>query len=192
MRRALLLPLLAAKAAAQGPSRPLHCSEWRDGFGEEVIVETELGKINGTRCGHLDHFLGVRYGEPPLRRLRFAPAVPKRRWAPQVMDATFYGPSCYTGGHKPQPYNASEDLFWDDGHLLNLTGSGGSEDCLWLNINRPAPAGEEPPSALLPVMVWIRACPANSSSFPATLADANLPLLLLSAGRRRRLHIRSA
>ena len=62
MRRALLLPLLAATAAAQGPSRPLHCSEWRDGFGEEVIVETELGKINGTRCGHLDHFLGVRYG----------------------------------------------------------------------------------------------------------------------------------
>lgn len=93
-----LLPLLLPSACADEdvPSRPLHCPSEKNGVGVSVLVETELGLINGTRCGHLDHFLGVYYAEPPLGPLRFRPAVPKKKWAPTVMDATWYGCSRFS------------------------------------------------------------------------------------------------
>ena len=81
--RQLLLPqlLLAASSLPAGrsqPSRPLLCPSPKDGFGVPALVETELGLINGTRCGHLDHFLGVSYGEPPLGPLRLFDGEPER------------------------------------------------------------------------------------------------------------------
>ena len=153
--RQLLLPqlLLAASSLPAGrsqPSRPLLCPSPKNGFGVPALVETELGLINGTRCGHLDHFLGVSYGEPPLGPLRFRPAVPKRKWAPKVMDATWYGPSCYTAGTKPSP-NSTAGFF--AGKPFNITDDPGDEDCLWIDIFRPAPDSEAP--ELLPVMVWV-------------------------------------
>ena len=92
-----LLPLLlpSARADEDVPSRPLHCPSEKNGVGVSVLVETELGLINGTRCGRLDHFLGVYYAEPPLGPLRFRPAVPKKKWAPTVMDATWYAAAAF-------------------------------------------------------------------------------------------------
>ena len=99
-----LLPLLlpSARADEDVPSRPLHCPSAKNGVGLPVLVETELGLINGTRCGHLDHFLGVYYAEPPLGPLRFRPAMPKKKWAPRVMDATWSAAvSCPSPTHSP-------------------------------------------------------------------------------------------
>ncbi len=151
----LLLP--TSSRAQDYPTRPLHCPAENDGVGESVLVNTELGVVNGTRCGHLDQFLGVYYGEPPLGPLRFRPAVPKKKWAPKVMDATFYGPSCYTGGQPPSP-NASTGFF--AGRPFNMTDDPGDEDCLWLDIFRPAP--DLAAAELIPVMVWVSTASQSS------------------------------
>lgn len=161
----LLLLLLHTASLIRGqgyPTRPLHCPSRKDGVGAPVLVETELGQINGTRCGHLDHFLGVYYGEPPLGPLRFRPAVPKAKWAPKVMDATWYGPSCYTGGQPPSP-NSSTGFF--DGKPFNMTDDPGDENCLWVDIFRPSPDPEA--RELLPVMVWVSTpCSGSTVSAP--------------------------
>ena len=166
MRLLQLLAVIASANAQHGPTRPLHCPALKDGVGKPVLIETELGQINGTRCGHLDHFLGVYYGEPPLGPLRFRPAVPKKKWAPKVMDATFYGPSCYTAGRKPSP-NSSTGFF--AGKPFNLTTDPGDENCLWVDVFRPAPASGATEKELLPVMVWI-----HGGGFTSGRGDVNM------------------
>ncbi|ORY59273.1 lipase [Pseudomassariella vexata] len=97
--------------------------------------------LNGTYTGaHLpvwsqDVFLGMPYAQPPLGDLRFRrPQSINTSFASEgVRNATSYGYSCMQYG-----YNYSPGL---------------SEDCLTINVVRPAGVVSE--KKLLPVLVWI-------------------------------------
>jgi len=98
-------------------------------------VKTELGVVEGKDDGVVRAFLGIPYAAPPVGDLRWKPPVPAAKWT-GVRKATEFGPRCMQG-----------DVFGD----MVFRDAGGSEDCLSLNVWVPT----KPPSAKLPVMVWI-------------------------------------
>jgi para-nitrobenzyl esterase len=92
---------------------------------EEVRVEIDSGELAGTTQDGVTIFKGIPYAAPPVGPLRWRPPQPVAPWA-RVRSARRYGPVA------PQP------------------GAGGpamvsSEDCLYLNIWRPAQASEGRP-----------------------------------------------
>ena len=96
--------------------------------------QTQNGKVTGFTSGTLDEFLGIRYAAPPTEALRWQPpqAVPADMATHQALA---FGPHC--------------------AQLASAYGVGSnSEDCLYLNIYRPAGVVHKH-SAPLPVMVWI-------------------------------------
>lgn len=91
-------------------------------------LATSTGCILGDRSGALEQWLGVPYAEPPIGPLRFARTVPISPWT-EPLEADAFGDVCLqadTSGFIPEVY--------------------GSEDCLTLNIFRPA--GTEADAAL--------------------------------------------
>ncbi|KAI9051827.1 hypothetical protein LZ554_004089 [Drepanopeziza brunnea f. sp. 'monogermtubi'] len=96
---------------------------------------------NGTYAGRYvpewqqDHFLGIPYATPPVGALRFARPKSLNTSFTGIRNTTAYGPSCYQ-------YPNSQFTY------LEL-----SEDCLTLNIVRPARTTQE--EKLLPVLVWV-------------------------------------
>jgi para-nitrobenzyl esterase len=98
-------------------------------------VKTELGVVEGKEQGAVHAFLGIPYGAPPVGDLRWKLPVPAAKWT-GVRKATEFGPHCMQG-------KVFDDMVFRD--------SGGSEDCLSLNVWVPA----KPASEKLPVMVWI-------------------------------------
>lgn len=102
-----------------------------------LIVKTDRGKVRGQMSadGQVRTFLGIPYAAPPVGMLRWKPPQPPAKWR-GVRPATSFGPHCM------QPHLYADMIFRD---------SGGSEDCLTLNVWTPA----RKKSANLPVMVWI-------------------------------------
>ncbi|KAF4556295.1 Carboxylesterase-like protein 15 [Elsinoe fawcettii] len=94
-------------------------------------VQVKNGTIQGrySEQWQQDQFLGIPYAQPPVGNLRFRQAQSINTSYDGVLDATRYGYSCYQFGSS-----------------FNL-----SEDCLTLNVVRPA--GYE--NKTLPVLVWI-------------------------------------
>ncbi|ATB34194.1 hypothetical protein MEBOL_007695 [Melittangium boletus DSM 14713] len=92
-------------------------------------------------------WLGVPYAKPPVGSLRWMPPVAPDAWS-GVRPARQFGASCAQGGRffSPAPDNAPFGLSVRDG----LGKPVGSEDCLTLNIWRPANTTEK-----LPVIVFI-------------------------------------
>lgn len=98
-------------------------------------VKTGEGIVEGKEDGAVRTFLGIPYAEPPVGDLRWKAPVPAAQWK-GIRKATDFGLHCMQGR-----------VFGD----MNFRDSGGSEDCLTLNVWLPA----KPASAKLPVMVWI-------------------------------------
>ncbi|XP_077520195.1 acetylcholinesterase-like [Amblyomma americanum] len=86
----------------------------------QVTVSGAFGSVTGigklTAGRHVYAFLGVPFGEPPLRGARFRKAAPRQ---PEVFDGRKPGPACFQEG---------------EGGSVR---SGVSEDCLHLNIWTP-------------------------------------------------------
>jgi para-nitrobenzyl esterase len=95
-----------------------------------LVVETHDGKLRGLSTGVVDEFMGIRYAAPPVGKLRLASPAAPAPWD-GIHDANQPGAVC------PQ---------------FVTSGVVGDEDCLWLNVYRPANTGAQ---ASLPVMVWI-------------------------------------
>ncbi|KAH0429939.1 carboxylesterase [Colletotrichum camelliae] len=103
------------------------------------IVSIRNGTLAGKHSPHYaqDFFLGVPFAAPPINDLRLRRPVPASPWPNFTRLADSYGPYCM-------------------GNALRVPGiyqpgtAPMSEDCLHLNIVRPA---SPPPQ--LPVMVWI-------------------------------------
>ena len=88
-------------------------------------VQTTDGTVCGiTTTGGVNEWLGIPYAAPPVGNLRWQPPQPPTPWT-TTLQATAFGNQC-------------------------IQTSGGSEDCLYLNVWRPADN-----STSLPVMVHI-------------------------------------
>ena len=98
-----------------------------------LVVTTVDGAIRGATSGKVAEFLGIPYAAPPVGSLRWQPPQPATHWS-GVRATTTFGPNC------PQPAS-------------NFGIASMSENCLYLNVYRPA--GNDVDDGSLPVMVWI-------------------------------------
>ncbi|MGY1781083.1 carboxylesterase/lipase family protein [Geodermatophilus sp. SYSU D01036] len=105
------------------------------GNAAPTLVQTDEGKLRGTRLDGYRTFEGIRYAEAPVGDLRFRPPVPV---------APFRGIADATAPHEPcaQLANGTTNAFQTS-----------NEDCLFLNVTTPA--GLDAARSDLPVMVWI-------------------------------------
>jgi para-nitrobenzyl esterase len=100
------------------------------------IVQTANGKVRGIVEGDVAVFKGIPYAAPPVGAFRWRPPQPVTPWEGEL-TATEYGANCAQSGWGGAPGTIAE---------------GSSEDCLYLNLWRPANVRDD---AKLPVMVWI-------------------------------------
>ncbi len=101
--------------------------------GRGLVVATTDGAVRGVTTGTAEEFLGIPYAAPPVGPLRWRPPQPAARW-PGARDATRFAPHC------PQP-------------ATPFGAASTSEDCLYLNVFRPAAHASG--AFRRPVMVWI-------------------------------------
>lgn len=103
---------------------------------DELVVRTASGMVRGVKEGDVDVFRGIPFAAPPVGEYRWRPPQPVTPWE-GVRDAKEFGPTCAQAGFGGGPGAISQ---------------GSSEDCLYLNVWKPAGAR---PGEKLPVMVWI-------------------------------------
>ena len=103
------------------------------------LVRVESGELQGVADDGVVSFKGIPFAAPPVGDLRWRPPQPAARWT-GVRQAAEFGADCMQGRFGPPPAAGAP------------APKPPSEDCLTLNIWRPASAT---PVAKLPVMVWI-------------------------------------
>ena len=99
------------------------------------IIHTVSGLIQGVTNEDVDIFKGIPFAAPPVGEFRWRPPQSVTPWE-GVRDASEFGPN-------------SAQVGWGSNGTIQ---EGSSEDCLYLNIWRPARVED---GAKLPVMVWI-------------------------------------
>jgi para-nitrobenzyl esterase len=102
------------------------------GAARAGVVHTTQGDVSGVAAGPVESFKGIPFAAPPVGDLRWRAPEPGPSWA-GVRAAAAFGPPCLQPSRIP-------------------SGVAASEDCLTLNLWRPATAKS---GAKLPVMVWI-------------------------------------
>jgi para-nitrobenzyl esterase len=119
--------------------------------GDGVMVQTADASVRGLTSGSVEQFLGIPYAEAPVGALRFRPPMPLPLAG--ALDATLFGNQCLQG--------TSSNLV-------------GDEDCLFLNVYRPANVDA---SQRLPVLFWIHGgsftSGAGSEYDPRRLVETN-------------------
>jgi para-nitrobenzyl esterase len=101
-----------------------------------VRTRVETGKIEGlydARTG-LEIYLGIPYAKPPVGELRWRAPQRADRW-PGIRETKKFGPS------------PVQTAIWGD---MKFRADSTSEDCLYLNVWKPAGKGKQ----LLPVLVY--------------------------------------
>ncbi len=122
-------------------------------------VDTRYGPVVGISFDGVHVFRGIPYAAPPMGEHRWRPPKPPTPWI-EPLQAERFGAAC--------PQQLSERFpAWAREHLAH---TGISEDCLTLNIWRPA----ELSAGALPVMVHIHGSSWKyaSSSWPLWTGDS--------------------
>jgi para-nitrobenzyl esterase len=120
------------------------------------VVAVDTGKVQGAVDGGVASWKGIPFAAPPVGDLRWRAPQPAAAWS-GVRAAQAYGNDCM---QLPFPSDAAP------------LGTPPAEDCLYLNVWRPAKAKA---SGRLPVIVWIYGGGfVNGGSSPPTYAGAAL------------------
>jgi para-nitrobenzyl esterase len=128
------------------------------------VVRVDSGQLQGVEADDVISFKGIPFAAPPVGELRWRPPQPTPRWT-GVRQAAEFGRSCMQGrGGGPPPgagARTGAPAAAAQGAVPAPTptqvpaaataAQGPSEDCLYLNVWRPA----DPAARNLPVMVWI-------------------------------------
>ena len=101
------------------------------------VVRVEGGDVQGVVADGVESFKGIPFAAPPVGEWRWRPPQKVSPWT-GVRQATEFGADCMQGRFGPPPPPGAPPARVP------------SEDCLYLNVWRPAAA-----TARLPVMVWI-------------------------------------
>lgn len=114
---------------------------------------TVIGVSNATTG--METFLGIRYAQPPVGKLRFAAPVPPLTNSSTTINASAYGPVCMQIPDV-RPSQIGLKIVADSTHVIKSTFpfalSDMSEDCLTVNVIRPPGLNA---TSKLPVLVWI-------------------------------------
>lgn len=127
----LRFTMLASLAIAAAPS-----AVRAQAASAPPMVQTSHGSVEGVQREGADVFLGIPYALPPVGERRLAPPAEAASWT-LPLRATVAPSAC--------PQLASPDP-------AGLASS--NEDCLYLNVWRPAESGRRA-SSPLPVIVWV-------------------------------------
>jgi para-nitrobenzyl esterase len=118
-----LLPLALALLTVDSQAAPI-----------SPVVSTEFGAVQGRTQDGVASFKGIPFAAAPVGKLRWRAAQPALSWS-NVRQASKYGNDCM---QNPIANDAAPP------------GATPSEDCLYLNVWRPAAV-----TSKTPVMVWI-------------------------------------
>jgi para-nitrobenzyl esterase len=120
----------------------------------DPIVETTHGRLSGRELPNdIVAFKGIRYAQSPTENQRWKPPIPAGDWS-GVRSAGEFGPACM------QISSASTSIYADLPPRM-------SEDCLFLNVWKPARASKAP------VMVWIHGGSLRIGNLAARLYDGS-------------------
>ena len=103
------------------------------------VVRVDGGQLQGVVDDGVASYKGIPFAAPPVGELRWRPPQPVAPWT-GVRKATEFGANCMQGRFGPPQAGGAN------------AAPAPSEDCLFLNVWRPASAVQ---GARLPVMVWI-------------------------------------
>ena len=118
------------------------------------VAVTQSGVVQGVHDGDVDSFKGVPFAEPPVGDLRWQAPRALKPWSGR-REAKAFAPDC---AQTPEP------------NTRIAPRAAQSEDCLYLNIWKPA--GNKGP---LPVLVWIYGGGfTNGGTTPVVYDGANL------------------
>ena len=109
------------------------------GSSDPTITPTDAGTVQGATVGDVISYRGIPFAAPPVGDLRWRPPQPVTPWT-GVRQTTAFGNDCMQAAGQT-------------GNTPITTTP--SEDCLYLNIWRPASSAASTSTAKLPVMVWI-------------------------------------
>ena len=96
--------------------------------GQQTRVKIDTGTLDGARSGDTLVFKGIPYAAPPVGPMRWRPPAKPAAWK-GARDATRYGAACPQDDAHKEPWAQVGTL---------------SEDCLFLNVWRPARTGTYP------------------------------------------------
>ncbi|NIG36087.1 carboxylesterase [Pantoea sp. ICBG 828] len=102
---------------------------------DDLTVQTTTGPVTGVVHKGINSWQGLPYAAPPVGPLRWQPPQPVKPW------------------NTPVKANALASSCAQNADLGEFASAGGSEDCLYLNVYRPADIQNN--SKKLPVFVWI-------------------------------------
>lgn len=120
--------------------------------GAKVSINTPAGSIIGTSLLGVESWRGIPFAEPPVGQLRLKPPTAKKAKLSNYDATTLFPPACPQMFVSNDATNILEKVLNTLLDLPILKRLEGQEDCLTVNVQRPAgtKAGDK-----LPVLFWI-------------------------------------